>query len=406
MFMALSLAAPPGPARTRACGWQAGAVTRLIALDLPGGPAFVLALQRCWDRGDAVLVLDPRLPALARTQLIAAARPHAAITVDDPEPVPLEPGAPLLDEGDALVVATSGSTGDPKVLVHTRAGLVAHATAVHGHLGVDPAHDRWLACLPLNHLGGFGVVARSVLTGTRVEVTDGFDAQTVAAAPARSGTTLVSLVATALDRIEPAAFRWVVLGGSADPVVRPPNVVRTYGLTETGGGVVYEGTPLPGTEVRVGDDGAIAIRSATTARGRRAPDGTVTPIVGADGWLATGDLGRWASDGRLQVDGRADDLIITGGENVWPGPVEDVLRTFPKVADALVIGEPDREWGEQVVAVVVPTDPASPPTLEQLRDHVKAHLPAAAAPRRLRLAPSIPRTSLGKPVRRMEPGAP
>lgn len=375
-------------------------MTRLIALDLPGGSAFLLALRRCWDRGDAVLVLDQRLPPAARTALIGAARPHATITVDDPEPVPLEPGAPLLDDGDALVVATSGSTGVPKVLVHTRSSLQAHADAVHAHLDVDPARDRWLACLPLNHLGGFGVVARSVLTGTRVEVTDGFDATTVAAAPARFGTTLVSLVATALDRIEPTPFRWVVLGGSADPAVRPPNVVRTYGLTETGGGVVYEGTPLPGVEVRVADDGTIALRTPTTARGRRSSDGTVSPIVDPDGWLATGDLGGWSPDGRLAVAGRADELIITGGENVWPGPVEDLLRTHPMVADVLVRGEPDHEWGERVVALVVPTDPARPPSLDQLRDHVKAGLPPASAPRLLRLVPSIPRTSLGKPVRR------
>ena len=371
---------------------------RLIALDLPGGPDFVLALRRCWEQGDAVVVLDPRLPAIARTALIGAARPHEAITALDADPVPLDPAAPPVEEGDALVVTTSGSTGEPKVLVHTHAGLRAHAAAVHAHLGVDPDRDRWLATLPLNHLGGFGVVARSVLSSTPVDVLPRFDPEVVAAAPARFGSTLVSLVATALDRIDPAPFRWVVLGGAADPVVRPPNVVRTYGLTETGGGVVYEGTPLPGVEVRVEGDGQIWLRTSTVARGRRAADGAVSPIVDADGWLATGDLGRW-SDGRLEVDGRADDLIITGGENVWPGPVEDVLRRHPAVRDAMVVGEPDPEWGERIVAEVVPIDPAAPPTLAELRDHAKAQLPAYAAPRVLRLATSIERTPLGKVVR-------
>ena len=373
---------------------------RLIALDLPGGPDLVVALRRCWDDGDAVVVLDPRLPPAARASVLTAVRPHAAVTSDAIEPVDVDPGAPPIEDGDALVVTTSGSTGAPKVVVHTHRSLLAHARAVHAHLEVDPARDRWLAALPLTHLGGFGVVARSVLTGTPVDVEPRFDAAAVAAAPARHGSTLVSLVATALDRVDPASFRWVVLGGSADPVARPANVVRTYGLTETGGGVVYEGTPLPGVEVRIDAGGAIGVRSATVARGRRAPDGTVAPVVDGDGWLATGDLGRWAPDGRLVVEGRADDLIITGGENVWPGPVEDVLRSHHAVADVVVVGEPDPEWGQRVVAVVVPSDPTAPPSLDALRAHAKEALPAHAAPRRLRLVDAVERTALGKVVRR------
>ncbi|WP_421119459.1 class I adenylate-forming enzyme family protein [Aquihabitans daechungensis] len=375
-------------------------MNRLIALDLPGGADFVLALRRCWDQGDAVVVLDPRLPAISRTALIEAARPHHAITAADADLVPLDPGAPPVEAGDALVVTTSGSTGEPKVLVHTHDSLQAHATAVHEHLAVDPARDRWLATLPLNHLGGFGVVARSVLTGTPVDVQPAFDPAVVAAAADRFGTTLVSLVATALDRLDPAPFRWVVLGGSADPVIRPANVVHTYGLTETGGGVVYDGSPLPGVEVRIDGAGQIAIRSATTARGRRSATGEIASLVDADGWLATGDLGSWGSDGRLTVEGRADDLIVTGGENVWPGPVEDVLRTHPGVADVAVVGEPDPEWGQRVVALVVPATPTDAPSLEDLRQHVKAQLPAYAAPRELRLTDAIERTSLGKVVRR------
>lgn len=387
-----------GPGGSVVC--QAGRVRRLIALDLPGGADFVLALRRCWAEGDAVLVLDPRLPALARTALIGAARPHHAITALGADPVPLDPAAPPVEDGDALVVTTSGSTGEPKVLVHTHDSLSAHAVAVHERLAVDPARDRWLATLPLNHLGGFGVVARSVITGTPVDVEPAFDASVVAASPDRYGTTLVSLVATALDRIDPSPFRWVVLGGSADPVRRPPNVVRTYGLTETGGGIVYEGTPLPGVEVRIEDDHEILLRSATLARGRRARDGHVVGLVDDQGWLHTGDLGSWADDGRLVVEGRADDLIVTGGENVWPGPVEDVLRTHPLVADVMVVGELDPEWGKRVVAIVVPLAAGTPPSLASLREHVKERLPAYAAPRDLRLVTEIPRTSLGKVIRR------
>ncbi|HEX2577725.1 MAG TPA: fatty acid--CoA ligase family protein [Aquihabitans sp.] len=381
----------------------------LVALDLPGGPAFVAAVEAAWAAGDAVLPVDRRLPAPARDELLAAARPHAVVTDDGRSPagpsmssrrVALDRAGPRVDEGDAVVVATSGTTGEPKLVVHTHAGVAAHANAVHAHLEVDPARDRWLACLPLAHLGGLGVVLRSIVTGTPVDVIPTFDARAVAAAPADLGTTLVSLVPTALDRLDAGAFRWVVLGGSGDPGHRPPNVVRTYGLTETGGGVVYDGRPLPGVEVRLAADGAVALRGPILARGRRRPDGTVDPITGADGWFPTGDLGTWSEDGRLHVHGRGDDLIVTGGENVWPGPVEAALAGHAGVAEVAVVGRDDAEWGRRVVAVVVPGDRAAPPTLEELRDHVRATLPAHAAPRELVLVDRLPRTTLGKVRRR------
>lgn len=369
---------------------------KLVALDLPGGAAFVEALQRAWDRGDAVLPIDQRLPTPARRRLLEAARPHAVVSATSADRSPLDPDAPLLDEGDAVVVASSGSTGRPKLVVHTHRGVAAHARAVHQRLGVDPTEDRWLACLPLAHLGGLGVVLRSLLTGTPVDVLPSFDVLEVASAPRRLGTTLVSLVPTALDRIDPAPFGWVVLGGAADLVARPANVVHTYGLTETGGGVVYEGVPLPGVTVRVDERGAIAVSGPTLARGLRAADGQVTAVADADGWLATGDLGAWSPDGRLTVHGRADDLIVTGGENVWPATVEAALSGHPALAEVAVVGRPDREWGSVVVAVAVPVAGAAPPSLDELRDHVRGELPAFAAPRRLVLVDALPRTALGK----------
>jgi O-succinylbenzoic acid--CoA ligase len=380
-------------------------VHRLVALDLPGGPAFVAALRRAWDAGDAVVVVDPRLPEAARRRLLDATRPHAVVGPGGEERTS-DAAAPPMDEGDALVATTSGSTGEPKAVVHTHASLLTHARAVHQRLGIDPATDRWLACLPLAHLGGFGVVARALLTATPFDVVAGFDADEVAAAPRRLGTTLVSLVATALDRVDPSPFRWVVLGGSADPTGRPANVVHTYGLTETGGGVVYEGVPLDGVEVAIADGGAIAVRSATIARGRRRPDGSVEPLTDPAGWLHTGDLGRWGPDGRLVVEGRADELIVTGGENVWPGPVEAALATHPGVREVAVIGEPDPEWGQRVVAVVVATDPGAPPTLEGLRAHARAELPGPWLPRALRLVDRLPRTALGKVARAALEAAP
>lgn len=374
-------------------------MTRLVALDLPGGEAFVTAVRRVWDAGDAILPVDQRLPASAKADLLAAARPHRIITGDDPDPFHVSRAAPLLDHDDALVVASSGTTGAPKLIVHTRAALTAHARAVHHRLAVDPSRDRWLACLPLAHIGGLGVVLRSILDGVGLDVLPAFDAETVASASERFGSTLTSLVPTALDRIDGSRFRWVVIGGSGDPRNRGANVVRTYGLTETGGGIVYDHLPLPGVRVRVEADGRIGVAGPTLARGRRTPAGEVIPLTGDDGWLVTGDLGRWEErDGTmlLQVDGRADDLIVTGGENVWPQPVEAVLEQHPLVEEAAVYGLPDDEWGAKVVAAVVPSDPSHPPALDDLRAHVRHRLAAFNAPKEVVLVEALPRTAIGK----------
>lgn len=370
----------------------------LVAVDLPAGAVFVDVLRATWDAGDAILPIDQRLPGPVRRALLHAVRPHSIVSAYDGERVAVSPGGPPVGEDDALVVATSGSTGAPKLIVHTFASLTAHAHAVHERLQVDPQRDRWLACLPLAHLGGLGVVVRSIVTDTPFDVVDRFDAEIVGSAAQESGSTLVSLVPTALDRIDPSPFRWVVLGGAPDTGDRPANVVRTYGLTETGGGVVYDGVALAGTEVAVRDDGSIGVRAPTLARGRRGDDGEVEPLVDDEGWFATGDLGRW-DEGRLLVDGRRAELIITGGENVWPAPVETILRAHPGVEEVAVVGRDDPEWGQRVVAVVVPRNPAWPPSLDELRDQVRAELAPFAAPTELVLVDHLPRTSLGK-VRR------
>ena len=378
-------------------------------IEARGTGAFVDGLRRAWDDGDAVLPLDPRLPAAARDRVLAAARPA--------EPV---------EEGDALVVATSGTSGEPKAVVLTHAAVAASARATSARLVVDPATDRWLACLPLAHVGGLSVVTRALLTGTPLTVHDGFDAAAVAAAarprageegwddpagsesrhdPARperphGPATLVSLVPTALRRVDPAAFRWVVLGGSAMPPDLPPNVVTTYGMTETGSGVVYDGTPLEGVEVRV-VAGEVQLRGPMLLRAYR--DGA-DPRDGA-GWLPTGDAGAWdAAARRLTVFGRTGDLVITGGENVWPVAVEGVLDRHRAVAEVAVVGRPDPEWGQRLVALVVPADRAAPPTLDAVRAAVKAELPAYAAPRELVLVDALPRTPLGKVARGGLPG--
>ncbi len=363
----------------------------LVAIDLPGGAPFVAALRRAWDRGDAVLPLDQRLSAPAKEAVAAHLRP--GLVADGDGEHRRRGGAPV-EDGDALVVATSGTTGEPKGVVLTYDAVVASALATSARLEVDPARHRWLACLPLNHVGGLSVVTRSLLTGTACAVLPGFDAEAVLA---ESGPdVLVSLVATALRRVPAAAFRTVVLGGSAPPVETPPNAVITYGLTETGSGVVYDGVPLDGVQVAVDPDTSeIRLRGPMLLRAYR--DGTC-PLDG-EGWFRTGDAGDIDAAGRLRVRGRMGDMIVTGGENVWPGPVEAALRAHPAVAEAAVAGVPDPEWGQRVVAWVVPADPARPPTLETLREVVAERVAPYAAPRRVVVVAALPRTAIGK-VRR------
>jgi len=342
----------------------------LVALDRSGGAEFLRALDRIWANGDAALPVDQRLPAQARSALLTQMR------VGEP-----------VESGDALVLATSGTTGAPKGVVLTHAALDAHADAVNEFLSVEPAADRWLACLPLAHIGGLGVVLRARRNRTPVEVLPGFDAAAVAA----SDSTLVSLVPTVLDRVDVSRFRHILLGGSAIPRDRPANSTATYGLTETGGGVVYDGLPLPGVEVRIDPDAQIELRSPTLLRCYR--DGR-NPLT-SDGWLPTGDIGS-ITRGVLRVAGRSGDMIITGGENVWPTPVEEILVRHPGILAAAVVGRPSAEWGQQVTAVLELRDTATAPDLEALRAMVKEQLPAFCAPKAIEIVPVLPRTALGK----------
>jgi len=368
-------------------------VPDLVALDLWPGPAFVTQLRKAWDAGDAVLPIDQRLPAAAKASLLAALAPSVVIGPGGrrtmrPDGEPVEPG-------DAVVVATSGSTGPPKGVILTHDALSTHARAVHDRLEVDPTQHRWLACLPVAHVGGLGVITRALITGTPLDVLEAFDAATVAVwGEAHRGRGLVSLVPTALDRVDPAPFRWVVLGGSSDPTAasRPGNVIHTYGLTESGGGVVYDGFPLAGIEVRIVDR-KIQLRGAPLLRAYR--DGT--DPKSADGWLVTGDVGSLdPGTGSLTVEGRAGELIVTGGENVWPSAVEAVLGQHPDIDEVAVAGRPDAHWGHRVVAWIVTKPGSLPPTLDQLRGFAKQHLPAHAAPRELVVVDQLPRTALGK----------
>ncbi len=242
-----------------------------------------------------------------------------------------------MDDGDAVVVATSGSTGEPRGVVLTHAALAASAAATSRRLGVDPGRHRWLACLPWPTSAGWPWSPGPSSPQRRSPSSPGFDAAEVERIGRAGGATHVSLVATALARIDPAAFETVLLGGAAPPGALPANVVTTYGMTETGSGVVYDGVPLDGVEVAVGtgDEGggprarcwcADRCCCAATATGPTPPwpaptaPGAGSPPATAGGWC----------DGRLEVDGRLAEVVVTGGEKVWPAAVERVLADAPR----------------------------------------------------------------------------
>ena len=366
-------------------------MVELTALVMAPGPLFVDTLRRLWDDGGAVAPIDTRLPLPAQRRLLEALRPNAIASADGI--TRLDSGR-ACEEGDALVMSTSGTTGEPKGVVLTHAAVEASAGATSARLGVDPSRHRWLAMLPMAHVGGLGVVTKAYHCGVPLTVLDRFDVDSALAA-ARAGCTHTAIVPTMLASLDVSVFERVIVGGSASHIELPPNASSTYGLTETGSGCVYDDRPLDGVEVRV-VDGEIHLRGPMLLRAYRTADREWDPRL-EGGWFATGDLGDLdTSTGRLRVFGRRGDLIITGGQNVWPDPVERVLLAHPAVAEVAVVGRPDPIWGAAVTAVVVPADPAVPPTLDELRDEVVAELAPYCAPRRLELATVLPRTPLGK----------
>ncbi len=360
-----------------------------------------------WDRGDAVLPLNPSLPRAQIDALIAQARPTHLLDVDgmhalpDGQPVPAD---------TAAIVCTSGTTGGPKAVELTRRGLDAMGHGVSAAIGVTDA-DRWLACHPLFFVAGLAILGRSWVTGVPVTVHDGFDVERVAASPRDDGVTVVSVVPTTLRRLAQSgalgAFRAVVVGGAPLPAPQRVDALATgvevydaYGLTETWGGCVTNGFPNAGVEARLLVDGEVALRGAPVMRGYRYDRERTAAALTDDGWLRTGDVGALDREGRLSIVDRLKDLIISGGVNVSPTEVEGVLADHETIADVCVIGEADDEWGERVVACVVVRDDAQPPTLDELRALVRDALGAPAAPKELRLMSSIPRSPSGKPLRR------
>ena len=376
----------------------------LTAVDLPA-PDAALAVHRAWDDGRAVLLPDRRAPGPERTRILAEARPTHVL--DGTGLRALAGGVPVAPEV-AAVVATSGTTGDPRAVELTWNGLRAAVAGTTRALGAQ-ADDRWLGCLPLHGVGGLAVVARAWAGGTAAEMTTVFDPAALAATSA----TLTSLVPTMLARcldadIDLRRFRRILVGGAplgADLRRRAEAagaaVVGSYGLTETWGGVVYDGRPLDGVEVRLADDGEILVGGAVVMRGYRLRPADTAAALSPDGWLRTGDVGARAEDGALRVVDRKRDLVVTGGVSVSPTEVEGVLRRHPGVADVAVAGAPDDEWGERVVAHVVAADPSRPPSLAELRGFAAEHLSPPKLPRQVIAVDSIPRTVGGKVRRRL-----
>ncbi|HZG90585.1 MAG TPA: o-succinylbenzoate--CoA ligase [Pseudonocardia sp.] len=330
-----------------------------------------------------------------------------------PTPVPdpgVEPPA-----GTAVVIATSGSTGGAKLVVLSAAALRASAHGTAQRLG---GAARWLLALPAEHVAGVQVIVRAVLAGRLPlvqDLTGGFRADDFAAATRAlgPGPRCTSLVPTQLGRLLDAggpaldalrSYHAVLIGGAAlDGSLRDRaltagiGVVTTYGMTETAGGCIYDGVALDGVRIGIDPDGRVRLGGATLADGYlgRPAD---TAAAFADGWFRTGDLGRW-HDGRLQVLGRADDVIITGGENVAPAAVERVLAAQPGVRAACVVGLPDAGWG-QVVGAAIQLDPGVDAVDEDaLRAAVRAELGRAAVPRVLAVLDDLPLRGIGKPDR-------
>ncbi|WP_459800023.1 AMP-binding protein [Herbidospora sp. RD11066] len=352
------------------------------ALILPPGPALADAVGAALDgSGPAVLPIAPSLPDRAVRALFDTLRPTHVTTSEGTTVLP--EGVPA-DGDTAVIIATSGSTGVPKGVELSARALLASARASLDRIGAKPG-DRWLCCLPPSHVSGLQVITRALLCGTDPIVHDSFDPVDVMA----SGADHVSLVPTQLRRLpDVSAFATILLGGAAatpDLLARHPRIFTTYGMTETCGGCVYDGRPLDNVDLQLAPDGRIMIAGPTLMNGLRlGPRHT-------DKWFTTNDLGD-LSGGRLKVLGRADDVINTGGQKVVAGVVQDILATHPKVREVVVIGRPDPEWGQVVVAVV-----AGEATLEELRSHAKSELPAYAAPKVLVQVTALPLLPNGKP---------
>jgi o-succinylbenzoate---CoA ligase len=299
-----------------------------------------------------------------------------------------------------LVVETSGSTGAPKRVLLSRRAVLASVAATEQRLG---GSGRWVLALPPTYVAGIQVICRSLVAGHEPVLVDSHEPLAVALEPG----TFLSLVPTQLHRLldDPESvvalqgMHTVLLGGGPiDPALRRRaaaaglRVVTTYGSAETAGGCVYDGHPLDGVDVAVDDEGRIRISGPVLFDGYDG-DPDLTSRVLVDGWFLTSDAGRLDDDGRLHVLGRVDDVVVSGGVNVPLPAVAARLRAHPEVAAAEVVGVPDPEWGQRVVAFVVTTGGVS---VAELRDWVAGAHPRSWAPRDVVDVDELPMLDNGK----------
>ncbi len=395
-YAELSQAAVGAAGALQKLGARAGA---RVALELSAGEDFVVALHGCLLAGVAAVPIDLRLTEAERE----LRRAGSEVVITEPLAATrmqwrtfFEPDPPV------AVMHTSGTTAAPKPVVLSHSNFLASALGSAVALGLDPA-ERWLCPMPLTHVGGLSIPIRSCVYATTAVLHGRFDTDAVLNElmnPERR-ITIVSLVPTMLARLldagleRPPTLRWALLGGGpiapalldrADAAGVP--VAPTYGMTEACSQIATHGWPLAGVEV-ITASGEVLVRGPIVAPG----------AVSEDGWLHTGDLGRFDERGRLEIIGRKADTIVTGGENVAPTEVEAVLLRHPAVADAAVHARPDDEWGESVVATVVLRGDSAV-TVEALREHCAAHLARFKVPKEIAFAGRLPRTASGKLLRR------
>ena len=374
----------------------------------------VVLLHALMKLGATALPLSPHLTEAEREAVLAAERPGVDLNDAAGELTQTEADLPLLGEHDMddvqCRILTSGTSGRARPVELTYGNFLFSAMGSAYNIGVDPA-DRWLCCLPLSHVGGLSIVMRSVIYGTTAVLLSGFDADEVARALSTGGITLLSLVPTQLIRLLEAGAklsrpRAILIGGGPVPedalreaLARGATVVQTYGMTETCSQVTTlapedaerklgsAGRPLLTSHVRIERD-EILVQGPTVSR----------PSLDADGWLHTGDLGHIDDEGFLYVTGRRGEVIVSGGENVMPAEVEEVLLAHPAVADAAVVGRPDPEWQEAVHALVVVAE-GSDTGEEELRRHCAKSLSRHKVPKSFSFVAELPRTPSGKLLR-------
>ena len=352
--------------------------------------------------------------------------PVAPYAADGPAPhVVADSRSPELPDRLALVVGTSGSTGQVKRALLTVDNLVASATATHEVLG---GVGSWLLAMPATHIAGIQVLVRSLLAGTTpgfLDLETGFttagfvdaSSELQRRAPGRCYTAIVPTQLTRLlddpaSMTALAAYDGVLVGGAATTATvlaaaqhAGIRIVRTYGMSETAGGCVYDGAPLSVSQVHIDNDHHVVLGGATVAHGYLGQPGLTEDAftIDADGtrWFRTDDLGALDEDGLLQITGRADDFINTGGLKVAPGAVEDaIVRYVPGVRDAVVVGSSHPVWGEAVSAALTLQRGAPVLTLEEVREGLRGLLPDHALPHRVLLLDAIPQRGPGKPDRR------